>query len=154
MNLPEIMEHRAAFGKPWHASVFALVLALHEEGHFDWAEWVAAFAARRAEPDADGVGVEDGYYSAMQETLVALTEQAGALKSVEVAAVAEAWRGAYLATPHGQPIELSDECFAASLIDPVASAASRPAHDHEHHHHHHGHGHPKPEPLAVFPAVR
>jgi nitrile hydratase accessory protein len=32
------------FGEPWEAQAFAIVLKLHEAGHFTWAEWTAYLA--------------------------------------------------------------------------------------------------------------
>ncbi len=43
------------FREPWEAQAFALVVALHQAGHFTWPEWVAAISAeiRRAQADGD-----------------------------------------------------------------------------------------------------
>ena len=41
------------FREPWEASAFAMVVKLHEGGHFDWSEWVKALSQELAK-DGDG----------------------------------------------------------------------------------------------------
>ena len=42
------------FREPWEAQAFALVVALHQAGHFTWTEWVAAISAEIRQAQADG----------------------------------------------------------------------------------------------------
>lgn len=51
------------FREPWHAEAFAMALALHEQGHFTWAEWARALGCALAEGPAAG-DPEDAYYAA------------------------------------------------------------------------------------------
>lgn len=50
-------EEGPVFREPWQAQAFALVLKLHEQGHFTWAEWAErlnrAISAARAGGDPD-----------------------------------------------------------------------------------------------------
>lgn len=50
-------EDGPVFREPWQAQAFALVLKLHEQGLFTWAEWAEqlsqAIAAARAQGDPD-----------------------------------------------------------------------------------------------------
>ena len=50
-------EEGPVFREPWQAQAFALVLKLHEQGHFTWAEWAErlnrAISAARAAGDPD-----------------------------------------------------------------------------------------------------
>jgi len=32
-------EEGAVFKSPWEAKVFALIVSLHQQGHFEWTEW-------------------------------------------------------------------------------------------------------------------
>jgi nitrile hydratase accessory protein len=36
------------FREPWEASAFAMVVKLHEGGHFDWSEWVKTLSQELA----------------------------------------------------------------------------------------------------------
>jgi nitrile hydratase accessory protein len=95
LNPPE-----PAFAEPWHAQVFAIVLALHERGLFSWSEWTQALGveiARAPEREA---------YDNWLEALEGLVAGKGAATRGEMAALAHAWIEAAEATPHGQPIVL------------------------------------------------
>ena len=41
------------FREPWEASAFAMVVKLHEGGHFDWSEWVKTLSQELAK-EGDG----------------------------------------------------------------------------------------------------
>jgi nitrile hydratase accessory protein len=41
------------FREPWEASAFAMVVKLHENGHFDWSEWVKTLSQELAK-EGDG----------------------------------------------------------------------------------------------------
>ncbi|HXT06355.1 MAG TPA: nitrile hydratase accessory protein [Roseiarcus sp.] len=96
MNPPE----PKVFTEPWHAQVFAMVLALHERGLFSWREWTAALSAEIARFP------ERGSYENWLEALEGLIAGKGAATREELAALAQAWLEAAEATPHGQPIVL------------------------------------------------
>ena len=94
------------FTVPWHAEVLGIANALIRGGMFSAAEWAEALGAL--------------------ERLVGekSPETGGSLQDR-----VEAWRRAYLNTPHGQPVTL-----AAAEVENVDHH-----HDHDHHHHHHDH---------------
>lgn len=96
-----------AFDEPWQAQVMALAFELVERGVFTATQWSEALgaelAARAARGEADDPA---GYYQAALAALEALLERAGGVPREHVAERTEAWRRAYLATPHGQPVEL------------------------------------------------
>jgi nitrile hydratase accessory protein len=93
------------FAEPWHAQVFALTVSLNESGHLDWPDWAAAFGATLArhglDRDLDG---GDDYFTAWVETLEAVLATRGMVAPGDLAALREAWRQAYLVTPHGEPV--------------------------------------------------
>ena len=116
------------FKEPWEAQAFSLVIALHESGVFSWDEWSEALAQAIhrglhpggvndvVQPVEEGPGDRmgekeergDSYY---QHWLVALEHLAiakGLSEAGELAQSVQAWREAYLATPHGQPVELAN----------------------------------------------
>jgi nitrile hydratase accessory protein len=92
------------FAAPWEASAFAMVLALHRAGRFEWREWVALLAdeIRTAPPDPTGAQ----YYERWSAALETLLGHLGLMSSEAIAERSEAWRRAYLATPHGAEVRL------------------------------------------------
>lgn len=96
------------FKEPWHAQVFALTHALAHQGHFTWVEWAREFSAALANAEANG-GPRDGsdYYLVWATTLEQMAAARELASSSEHAEHTEAWRAAYVSTPHGQPVELS-----------------------------------------------
>ena len=58
------------FDAPWQARSFALCIALHERGLFEWKDWQAALAENIARHEKGGVIVSnDDYYQIWQRTL-------------------------------------------------------------------------------------
>lgn len=82
LNAPFIPrdESDVVFSAPWEARAFAMVVKLHENGHFDWSEWVATFSAEVANAengDHARQGHSDDYYEcwlAAMEKLLAKHE--------------------------------------------------------------------------------
>ncbi len=68
-------EEGPVFREPWEASAFALVLKLHQGGHFTWPEWVdhlsAEIRAAQQSGDADLGGTYYRHWLAALEKLVA-----------------------------------------------------------------------------------
>ena len=95
------------FEAPWHAQVFALTVHLNEAGHFGWPDWAARFGETLKR---HGLGRElnggDDYFAAWLETLETMLAEMKMAESVDIAQLQEAWRDAYLATPHGQPVRI------------------------------------------------
>lgn len=108
------------FREPWEASAFAMTLQLHRAGVFSWKEWAQTLAeeitaAQRAgDPDRG-----DTYYRHWLAALERLVAAKGVSAAVELERYARAWECAAARTPHGRPIELRSEDFAA----PPAGAA-------------------------------
>lgn len=98
-----------AFDEPWQAQLFALTVALNEAGHFAWADWTRAFGAtlrRRGRARAQDGSAD--YYDAWLETLESILDGAGHAPAAEARATKAAWEAAYLATPHGKPVQIGD----------------------------------------------
>jgi nitrile hydratase accessory protein len=102
------------FREPWEAQAFALVLALHERGLFTWREWAAALATQieraQAAGDPDHGDTYYHHWLAALETLVATKHLAD---PTTLAHYRQAWHHAADRTPHGHPIDLRPEDFAA-----------------------------------------
>ncbi|PPR64147.1 MAG: hypothetical protein CFH10_00320 [Alphaproteobacteria bacterium MarineAlpha4_Bin2] len=95
------------FSAPWEAQAFAMAVRLHEAGVFEWTEWAVVLsseierAQRNGDPD-----LGDTYYLHWLNALEALAAEKGLVGLSELATRKEAWRDAYRATPHGQPVTL------------------------------------------------
>ena len=96
------------FKEPWEAQAFALAVELNQRDLFTWKEWAAALADEiQRERQAGGPDLGDTYYQHWTRALAHLVAAKGAVTPDELGDRAEQWRRAYLATPHGQPVELS-----------------------------------------------
>jgi nitrile hydratase accessory protein len=95
------------FEEAWQAEAFALTVRLHETGCFTWSEWAATLAAvlrevrDRGEPD-DGSDYYDHWLAALERMVTAKQM----VTTSDLDRRKAAWTQAYLATPHGQPVEL------------------------------------------------
>ena len=96
------------FDEPWHAQVLAIAHALTREGAFTPGQWAEALGAqlRRAETRGDP-DTQQTYYAAALAALEGLVAANGAVAGDSLETRIEAWRSAYLNTPHGQPVELA-----------------------------------------------
>ena len=95
------------FEEPWHAQVFAIAVLLNQRGLFDWSEWASALGAEiAARPQEAG---NEAYFQSWLRALEKLLIAKGVASSTALTDLAEAWRAAAEATPHGQPIVLGAE---------------------------------------------
>jgi nitrile hydratase accessory protein len=105
------------FRAPWEAHAFAMAVALHERGLFTWPEWAATLADEIKHAQAAGdPDIGDTYY---RHWLAALERLVAAKAAADPAALARyraAWRRAARRTPHGVPIALTPEDFAARSV--------------------------------------
>ena len=98
------------FREPWEATAFALTLRLHAAGHFTWAEWAQTLSAEiKAAQAAGDPDLGDTYYRHWLAALERLAAAKGLADADSLAQRKDAWRAAYLATPHGQPVRLAHE---------------------------------------------
>ena len=122
------------FAEPWHAEVLGIANALIRGGMFSPAEWASALGAEiRALGAAGAADTEQSYYRAALGALERLVGEKSPETGGSLLERVEAWRRAYLNTPHGQPVTLA----AAAL--PEGDHEHHHDHDHSHHHHHEGH---------------
>ena len=114
------------FAVPWHAEALGIANALIQSGMYSQVEWANALAAEirllavAGEPDT-----EDTYYQAVLAALEGLVGEKSPETGGSLVARVEAWRRAYLNTPHGQPVTL------AAAASPAADHCPD---DHEYHH--------------------
>jgi nitrile hydratase accessory protein len=83
-------------------------VALHEAGHFTWPDWAerlgAALRSHGLDRELDG---GDDYFAAWLDAIEGLLAEQGLAAQNDLADLTAAWRAAYIATPHGQPVHLS-----------------------------------------------
>ncbi len=95
------------FEEGWQAQVLALAFNLVDRGQFTSTQWSEALGAELAEAsergDADNA---ETYYQSVLTALEKLLHTQESLPNQIVDQRTEAWREAYLRTPHGQPVEL------------------------------------------------
>jgi nitrile hydratase accessory protein len=100
------------FREPWEAQAFALALALHDKGVFDWTEWSAMLgeeikkAQVAGDPDTGAT-----YYHHWMATLERMIAKKGVATAQALTRYYHAWDSAAHRTPHGTPIELKSEDF-------------------------------------------
>jgi len=115
------------FAEPWHAEVLAIAHALTRAGMFTAGDWADALGSEIRRREAAGErDSDDTYYRA---ALAALERLAGAGSPETGGSLeerVEAWRRAYLNTPHGRPVT-----FAAAA-GPVDNHGHARHHDHRH----------------------
>lgn len=101
-GLPRDVAGEPVFAEPWQGRAFALAVHLNASGAFAWAEFSAALARARArDPGAE-------YWQAWLRVLEAVLAERGIAAPGAVATMADAWRRAAAATPHGAPIRLEN----------------------------------------------
>jgi nitrile hydratase accessory protein len=102
--IPRDPDGSPVFAEPWQAQAFALTLALHERGLFDWSEWTQALGAEIHRGGAGEPG--EDYFRCWLAATERLAAAKGATTPAELASRREAWDRAAHATPHGEPIVL------------------------------------------------
>ena len=106
-GIADIGDDRSPFEEPWQGEAFALVLSLQRCGHFGVHEWTEALAHQVA-ADRES-GATRTYHHQWLAALEALLAAKALVGEAERDARKNAWREAYLATPHGQTVELARE---------------------------------------------
>ena len=81
--------------------------ALARAGAFTWSEWSGTFVTALADDHASG-GPTDGstYYETWLSALEGFLVERELADDAALAELRRAWTDAYLATPHGSPVEL------------------------------------------------
>lgn len=97
------------FNEAWQAQTLGLAATLVEAGMFSAAQWSDSLGAALKQAAADGRPDDtETYYAAALNALETLLAD-GPVSGTELTARTAAWRRAYLNTPHGAPVELSND---------------------------------------------
>ena len=98
----------AVFEEPWHAQVLAIADSMVQAGTFSASDWASALGtalkAAEARGDAD---TAETYYLCATEALETLVASATDIAPSALVERKQAWERAYLATPHGKPVNLA-----------------------------------------------
>jgi nitrile hydratase accessory protein len=86
----------AVFNAPWEAKAFAMVVSLHQQGHFSWTEWAETIAAE-IERDR-GSDPETPYYELWLRAAEKIIDAKGLCTTGELRATA-----AVLSAQHAAP---------------------------------------------------
>lgn len=107
-DLPVHSMPEPVFQHPWHAQVFAVTVALNEDGRFSWPDWARRFSEtlyrHGLSRTLDG---GDDYFIAWLETLEILMVEQDMAAPREIQSVSEEWKEAFSSTPHGMPVRLA-----------------------------------------------
>ena len=115
--VPSIPRHEGepVFPAPWAAAAFAMTLALHQRGLFTWPDWAGRLGAAIADDGAGDPADPEAYWrcwlAALEETISA----GGLAAGDDLQRLQAAWRSAAAATPHGEPIVLSNHVKGSSV---------------------------------------
>ena len=107
MSRPDPLAPPGRIAEPWQLETLALANALIEAGRLTPGDWAEALGAALAQAAANGApDTEDTYYRAALTALERLACARTPLTESALAARKAAWKDAYRATPHGQPVTL------------------------------------------------
>lgn len=111
----------AAFAEPWQAQLFAITLAMHEAGHFDWPQWVAYLSRAIREAQADGdPDLGDTYWLHWLAALERLLHDKGLAGPLQLASRREAIR-AYSRVARSASLMQADAQDALPSGNPTAA---------------------------------
>jgi nitrile hydratase accessory protein len=117
------------FAVPWHAEALGIANALIQSGMYSPLEWSETLAAEIRSLAASGEpDTEEIYYQAVLAAVERLVDEKSPETGASLVDRVEAWRRAYLNTPHGRPVTLA--AAAGSAVD------AEPAYHGDHHHAH------------------
>jgi nitrile hydratase accessory protein len=121
-NLLKLSETiNATFYKPWHATAFALVIALLERDLVSRAEWAAALAKQlRGARQANLADSDETYHQSWLAALEGVVADKQLTTHAELQHFRNAWLAAADRTPHGKPIVLTHVDSASVGFDCLA----------------------------------
>ena len=106
--LPKL-EDEPLFDEAWQAETLAMADSLISNGFIEASDWSTAFGAKLDQAASNGKSDNrQTYFEAALRALQDLLVQSGSLETRDMEERTEAWRHAYLSTPHGQPVKLKN----------------------------------------------
>jgi nitrile hydratase accessory protein len=101
--MSDCTEPPQVFNEPWQASVFAMVVSLHEQGCFSWPEWSQTLGTVIRDQEAKG---DTEAWSHWLHALERLVRDKSLAAPLELARLRSAWTQIAETTPHGHALEL------------------------------------------------
>lgn len=104
-RLPDMIldNNEPVFNEPWEAQAFAMVVNLHQNGVFTWAEWAEALSTQIQS------SAPQEYYQHWLHALESLVDKKQLTTCDELLSRKTLWHEAASRTPHGEPIELQQD---------------------------------------------
>lgn len=115
------LDGKPLFDEPWQAEILAMADNLIAAGTISPSNWSSTLGAELA--NAKSAGKDDDmntYYEAALKALEQILMINGNLDTIEINKRQKEWEAAYLATPHGHPVELKKHSPAALRSDVVS----------------------------------
>ncbi len=81
-------EDGAVFNSPWEAKVFAVIVSLHQQGHFEWTEWAETISDEIAKDR--GNQPETPYYELWLRAAERIIEEKGLCGADDLRAIKDA----------------------------------------------------------------
>ncbi len=104
------MDGGPVFDEPWQAQALAIADTLVARGVFSASEWSDTLGAELKAAEKRGeLDTPETYYSAVLRALEGLLDRTGTIDPDVMETRREAWRQAYLSTPHGRPVQLATD---------------------------------------------
>lgn len=101
------MDGEPVFDEPWQAQVLAMVDTLIANGTIGATAWSDSLGSELKKTQLSGANDNiTTYYKAVLRALEQLLDRYTDISETEVSNKRDAWEQAYLATPHGQPVNL------------------------------------------------
>lgn len=103
------MDGEPVFDEAWQAQLLAMVDQMMSAGVFSNSQWSASLGKNLKDAEVAGMADDiDTYYAAVLKTFETLLAQSTEVSSDIITDKQQAWKRAYLSTPHGQPVILKD----------------------------------------------
>ncbi len=103
------MDGEPVFDEAWQAQLLAMVDQMIDDGIFTNALWSEMLGENLKAAEARGQADDiDTYYAAVLATFETLLTQSTEVSSNTITDKQQAWKRAYLGTPHGQPVTLKE----------------------------------------------
>lgn len=106
-GLPLSPEGAPVFDEPWQANAFAMAVHLNERGVFSWSEWAEVLSDELHRPEGRSDGSD--YFDCWVRALARIVSELSIASPAEIDGLTRAWQRAAEATPHGEPIALSND---------------------------------------------